>query len=80
MFIDTSGLMCVFDVRDRRHSSAITHFDENTARLTHNYVLAEFVALAIARGAPLTTALRFVDAIGSGSEIELMWVSRELHQ
>lgn len=38
------------------------------------------VALAIARGAPLTTALRFVDAIGSSSEIELLWVSRELHQ
>jgi predicted nucleic acid-binding protein len=79
MLIDTSGLMCLFDARDHRHSSAIRHFGSNQARLTHNYVLAEFVALAIARRAPLNDALRFVEAIGSGSEVELIWVSRELH-
>lgn len=80
MFIDTSGLMCLFDARDHRHSSAVTLFDSSTFRLTHNYVLAEFVALAIARRAPLNDALRFVDAISSGSEVEVMWVSRELHE
>lgn len=80
MFIDTSGLMCLFDSRDHRHSSAVEHFDSSTVRLTHNYVLAEFVALAIARRAPLTDALRFIEAIGSGSEVEVMWVSRELHE
>ena len=80
MFIDTSGLMCLFDARDHRHSSAVAYFDSDPARLTHNYVLAEFIALAIARRAPLNDALRFVNAIGSGSEIEVMWVSRELHQ
>jgi predicted nucleic acid-binding protein len=47
--------------------------------LTHNYVLAEFVALTIARRAPLNDALHFVEAISSGAEIELVWVSRELH-
>jgi len=80
MFIDTSGLMCLFDMRDHRHASAVKRFDSSTARLTHNYVLAEFVALAIARRAPLNDALRFVDAIGSGSEVELIWISRELHE
>lgn len=80
MFIDTSGFMCLFDARDHRHASAIKHFDSTPDRLTHNYVLAEFVALAIARRAPLSEALRFVDAIGAGSEIEIAWVSRELHE
>lgn len=80
MFIDTSGLMCLFDMRDHRHSSAVTYFDSNQARLTHNYVLAEFIALSIARRAPLSDALRFAEAICSGSEVELIWISRELHE
>ena len=80
MFIDTSGLMCLFDARDHRHVSAVKHFDSTTVRLTHNYVLAEFVALVIARRAPLNHALRFVEAITSGSEVEVIWISRELHE
>lgn len=72
MFIDTSGLMCLFDAREHRHSSAIEKFESTSIRLTHNYVLTEFVALAIARRAPLTAALRFVEAISSGSEIEMV--------
>src|SRR6185437_10344264 len=80
MFIDTSGLMCLFDARDYRHSSAVEYFDSTTARVTHNYVLAEFVALAISRRAPLVTALRFVEAIASGSDVETTWISRELHE
>jgi predicted nucleic acid-binding protein len=80
MFIDTSGLMCLFDARDHRHSSAIERFDATNNRLTHNYVLAQFVALAISRRAPLTAALQFVEAISSGSEVEVMWISRELHE
>jgi len=80
MFIDTSGLMCLFDAREHRHPSAIEKYESTTIRLTHNYVLAEFVALAIARRAPFTAALRFVEAISSGSEIEVVWVSRELHE
>lgn len=79
MFIDTSGLMCLFDARDHRHSSAIRYFDSTKTRLTHSYVLAEFVALAIARRAPPTETLQFVKAIGSGSEVEVIWVSRDLH-
>ncbi|HKS08538.1 MAG TPA: hypothetical protein VJS13_03260 [Pyrinomonadaceae bacterium] len=80
MLIDSSGLMCLFDVKDHRHSSAIEQFDSATGRLIHNYVLAEFVALAIARRAPLTAALQFVETISSGSEVEVAWVSRELHE
>lgn len=80
MFIDTSGLMCLFDVREQRHPSAVKHFDSTAVRLTHNYVLAEFVALAIARRAPLNEALHFVQAISLSTEVELVWISRELHE
>ena len=80
MFIDTSGLMCLFDARDNRHSSAVAYFDSTTTRLTHSYVLAEFVALAIARRAPLSAALRFVKAFSSSSEVEVISVSRDAHE
>jgi len=46
MLLDTSGLMCLFDRRDFRHREAQSFYDAATARLTHNYVLAEFVALS----------------------------------
>ena len=80
MFIDTSGLMCLFDARDHRHSSAVVYFDSTTTRLTHNYVLTEFVALAMARHAPLSAALQFVKAFSSSSEVEVLWVSRDAHE
>jgi len=80
MFVDTSGLMCLFDSADHRHVSAVKHFDSRDLRITHNYVLAEFVALSIAWNAPLKHALRFVDAIDRGSDIEVIWVGKELHE
>ena len=79
MFVDTSGLMCLFDSRDHRHVAAVSHFDSSALRIAHNYVLAEFVALSIARSAPRKHALRFVDSISRGSDIELIWVGKELH-
>jgi predicted nucleic acid-binding protein len=42
-------------------------------------VLAEFVALSIARRAPQLEALRFIDAIRKSHEIEIVWVDRDLH-
>ena len=53
MLIDTSGLMCLFDQRDFRNASATKEYDSARRRLTHNYVFVEFIALAIARRAPL---------------------------
>ena len=79
MLLDTSGLMCIFDQRDIRHSQATKHYDSVTQRLTHNYVFTEFVALAIARRAPLSDALRFIDSIHHGDEIEVVWVDTGLH-
>ena len=80
MFLDTSGLMCLFNSRDHRHSTAIRNFDSTNLRMTHNYVLAEFVALSIARNAPAKDALRFVESISSSSEIEVIWVGKDLHE
>src|SRR5260370_29135213 len=43
MFLDTSRLMCLFDRRESRHTHATRHYDRARVRLSHNYVLLEFV-------------------------------------
>lgn len=49
-------------------------------RLTHNYVLAEFVALATARRLPRIAALTFLADLLETPDIETVWVDEELHQ
>jgi predicted nucleic acid-binding protein len=43
MLLDTSGLLCYFDVGDHRHQEAVVLFQSAENLLTHNYVLAEFI-------------------------------------
>ncbi|MDQ3804117.1 MAG: PIN domain-containing protein [Acidobacteriota bacterium] len=80
MLLGTSGLLCLFDRRDFRHADARTFYDSAPARLTHSYVLAEFVALALARGAPRAAALDFVADLQDDAEVEVVWVDEALHR
>ncbi|HMG75482.1 MAG TPA: PIN domain-containing protein [Pyrinomonadaceae bacterium] len=80
MLLDTSGLMCLFDQRDNRHALATKQYQSATRRLIHNYVFAEFVALVIARRAPLADALRFTQSIHHSGEVEVVWVDGGLHE
>ena len=80
MFLDTSGLMCLHDLRDHRHNSAVNFYRSAQQRTTTSYVLAEFVALAQARGAPRAGALAFVGDLQDSSEIETIWVDEDLHR
>jgi predicted nucleic acid-binding protein len=80
MLLDTSGLMCIFDGRERRHSAAVELYDHASGRFSHNYVLAEFVALAAARRAPRSLALEFVEALLESSEVEFLWIDEAIHR
>jgi predicted nucleic acid-binding protein len=80
MLLDTSGLMCLFDRKDERHTAAIEFYNQKRLRLSHNYVFAEFVALAIARRAPLPLVLKFIDALANSNEIVVVWVDQLLHE
>ena len=80
MLIDTSRLMCLLDKRDIRHADAIRHYNSAPRRLTHNYVLAEFVALATARRVPRGEVLRFVASLVVSDEIVVIWVDKGLHE
>jgi predicted nucleic acid-binding protein len=46
MLLDTSGLLCYFDLTDLQHSDAVTYFNSARERITHSYMLAEFVPCA----------------------------------
>lgn len=80
MVLDTSGLMCLFDEDDWRHEDAQVCFDAATQKITHSYVLAEFVALAEARGAPRGPALEFVADLQDSHEVEVHYVDESLHR
>ena len=49
-------------------------------RLTHNYVLAEFIALAHARKMPRLPALRFVADVQNNAAIQMIFASEQLHR
>jgi uncharacterized protein len=79
MLLDTSGLLCCFDSDESRHAEAVRLYDASPTRLTHNYVLAEFVALAQARQLPREHSLAFASELLADPEIEVVWVDRDLH-
>ena len=79
MLLDTSGLLCCLDASETRHQAAVTFFEAEPRKITHNYVLVEFVALAHARRYPRHIALSFVADIATHPDIEVVWVDEKRH-
>ena len=80
MLLDTAGLLCCFDNDDTHHADAVTFFNAATTRLTHSYVLAEFVPLCQARRLNRAAALSFVADLLDNPEVEVVWVPAALHR
>jgi predicted nucleic acid-binding protein len=80
MLLDTSGLFCFVHAGDPHHERAARLWNEAGVLITHNYVLAEFVALCIARGLPTTTALPFVSQLDARRLVDLVFVDQALHR
>lgn len=80
MLLDTSGLLCYFDADDDRHNEARTFFHAAPRRLTHNYVLAEFVPLCLSRRLPRAAALAFCEGLLDVPNVTVVWVDRRVHQ
>jgi uncharacterized protein len=79
MLLDTSGLLCYFDISDARHADAAYYFDSAARLLTHSYVLAEFVPLCHSRGLPRAGSLKFARNLLANSLAEFVWVDEDLH-
>lgn len=76
MLLDTSGLLSLHNRDEPQHKSALLLFDAAERRITHNYVLAEFVALAYARQLPRKRALEFVVRMTDSPLVEVVgWIS-----
>jgi uncharacterized protein len=80
MLLDTSGLLALHHKPEPFHDMACSIYGTARVRLTHSYVLAEFVALAHVRGVPRRDALKFSDWLLDAPEIEVVWVDESLHR
>lgn len=80
MLLDTSGLLCLLHRPEPLHKRAVSAYQAARLRLTHNYVLAEFVALAQVRGLPRATTLSFVSDLATDPDVETTWVDADLHR
>jgi uncharacterized protein len=82
MLLDTSGLLCYLHQDEPLHPEAVQLINgANTRLVTHSYVLAELVALALVRRFPRPAVLAFVmDLIDNTYDISTIWVDERLHR
>ena len=79
MLLDTSGLLCLHHKAEPFHAKALESYQTANQRLTNNYVLAEYIALATARRFPRQLTLAFVTDLLRNPDIEVIWVDRVLN-
>jgi predicted nucleic acid-binding protein len=80
MLLDTPGLLCLLDRKEPLHEAAKAHYRAARTRLTHAYVLAEFVALTHSRRLPRAPALAFVVDLLGNPDVEVVWVDGPLNR
>jgi predicted nucleic acid-binding protein len=80
LLVDTSGLLCYVHKSEPHHRQAVQLLDGSSRNLTHNYVLAEFVALALVRRLPRLATLTFIADLLENPDIEVIWVDEALHR
>jgi uncharacterized protein len=80
MFLDTSGLLCLQHDAEPFHDQAQNAYRAARTRLTHGYVLAEYVALAQARRYPRAPTLIFLADLLDNPDVETVWVDEPLHR
>lgn len=80
MFLDTSGLLCFHHRAEAQHADAVQIFQSASRRLTHSYVLAEFIALTQARKLPRLPALSFVADLQDNAAVQVAYVGEAQHR
>jgi uncharacterized protein len=80
VFLDTSGLLCIFDRADSRHQTASVLFRQSKKLLTTNYVLAEFLPLVMSRKLHRTSSLFFLRDLVLLPRPHLVWIDKTLHE
>ena len=80
MLLDTSGLLCLHHKAEPFHELAREFYQTANRRLTNNYVLAEYIALATARRFLRQTTLAFIADLLRNPDIEVIWVDERLNK
>ncbi|NJL41608.1 MAG: type II toxin-antitoxin system VapC family toxin [Leptolyngbyaceae cyanobacterium SL_5_9] len=81
MLLDTSGLLCYLHQNEPQHLEAVKLLNSASNKtLTHSYVLAELIALALIRRFPRSAVLTFVLDLLDNPDIETVWVNEQLHR
>src|SRR5688500_12046982 len=80
MLLDTSGLLCCHHAGEPQNAEAVQFFNAASVRITHSYVLAEFVPLCHTRGLSRMPALEFLGDLVDNPLVEVVWVDEELHE
>ncbi len=81
MLLDTSGLLCYIHQNEPLHQAAVQLLNSTDKTfVTHSYVLAELIALALIRRFPRSAVLAFVMDLLDNPDIETVWVDEELHR
>ena len=79
MLLDTSGLLCYHHRDEVQHENTVAFFNAASIRLTHSYVIAEFIPLCQVRGLPRLETLAFVNELLTNPHVETVWVDKDLH-
>lgn len=80
MLLDTSGMFGLLHQDERQHQEAVRLYQQANRRLTHSYVLAELIPLALVRGLPRAQTLAFSLRAIDTDEMEVVWVDERLHR
>jgi len=81
MLLDTSGLLCFLHKDESQHKRAVELITTtNRNLLTHNYVLAELIALALVRGFSRSTVLSYTLELLSNPNVEIVWITELTHR
>jgi uncharacterized protein len=81
VLLDTSGLLCYIHQNEPQHQEAVQLLNSTNKKfLTHSYVLAELIALALIRRFPRPAVLTFVMDLLDNPDIETVWVNEQLHR
>lgn len=80
MLVDTSSFFCLYNDDEIYHAEAVEYYNRSRVRLRTNYVLAEYVALALTRGSSRRDAVNFSLYILDDDEIEIIWIDEDLHR
>jgi len=80
VLLDTSGFLCYLHRNEPQHQQAVQLLNSAKGSLTHSYVLAELIALALIRRIPRPVVLAFMMDMLDNPENEKVWVDEQLHR